>query len=50
MCETATEAWDILEVTREDTKIVKNSKLHRLTSRFEKIRMKDDETFDDFYA
>ena len=29
MCEseTANEVWDILEVTREDTKIEKNSKL-----------------------
>jgi len=50
MCETAIEAWDILEATHGGARTVKNSKLHRLTSRFEKIRMKDDETFNDFYV
>jgi translation initiation factor 2 alpha subunit (eIF-2alpha) len=47
---TANEAWSILEVTHECTKIVKNSKLQMLTSRFENIRMKDDETFGEVYA
>ncbi|XP_022859009.1 uncharacterized protein LOC111379803 [Olea europaea var. sylvestris] len=50
MCETTKEAWDILETTHEGTKTVKNSKLQMLTSRFEEIRMKDDESFDEFYA
>lgn len=50
MCETAKEVWDILETTHEGTKIVKNSKLQMLASRFEEVRMKDDETFDEFYA
>ncbi|XP_022853916.1 uncharacterized protein LOC111375345, partial [Olea europaea var. sylvestris] len=50
MCETAKEVWDILETTHGGTKTVKNSKLQMLTSRFEKMRMKDDETFDEFYA
>ncbi|XP_022843110.1 uncharacterized protein LOC111366626 [Olea europaea var. sylvestris] len=50
MCETVKEVWDILETTYEGTKTVKNSKLQMLTSRFEEVRMKDDETFDEFYA
>ncbi|XP_022891884.1 uncharacterized protein LOC111406737 [Olea europaea var. sylvestris] len=50
MCETAKEVWDILETTHEGTKTVKNSKLQMLASRFEEVRMKDDETFDEFYA
>ncbi|KAF5469700.1 hypothetical protein F2P56_013749 [Juglans regia] len=43
-------SWDILEVTHEGTKAVKNSKLQMLTTSFEELRMKDDETFDAFYA
>jgi hypothetical protein len=43
-------ACDILEVTHEGTKSVKNSKLQILTSKFEDIMMKDDEIFDKFYA
>ncbi|XP_041003861.1 uncharacterized protein LOC121249203 [Juglans microcarpa x Juglans regia] len=50
MCENCKEAWDILEVTHEGTKAVKNSKLQMLTTSFEELRMKDDETFDAFYA
>ncbi|XP_022868003.1 uncharacterized protein LOC111387662 [Olea europaea var. sylvestris] len=50
MCETTKEVWDILETMHEGTKILKNSKLQMLTSRFEEIRMKDDESFDEFYA
>ncbi|XP_022841857.1 uncharacterized protein LOC111365533 [Olea europaea var. sylvestris] len=34
----------------EGTKTVKISKLQMLASRFEEIRMKDDESFDEFYA
>lgn len=44
------EARDILKTTHEETMIVKNPKIQMLTSRFEKIRMKDDESFDEFYA
>ncbi|KAF5458930.1 hypothetical protein F2P56_022923 [Juglans regia] len=50
MCENCKEAWDILEVTHEGTNAVKNSKLHMLTTSFEELRMKDDETFDAIYA
>ena len=34
----------------EGTKAVKINKLQQLTSRFESIRMFDDESFDEFYA
>ena len=34
----------------EDTKAVKINKLQQLTTRFESIRMSNDETFDEFYA
>ena len=48
-CETAKEAWDILEITHEGTVLVKNLKLQRLTTTFD-LRMDEDETFDEFYA
>ena len=34
----------------EGTKTVKINKLQQLTSKFESIRMSDDESFDEFYA
>ena len=46
----AKEAWTILLNTYEGTKAVKNSKLQRLTTSFEEIRMDEDELFDEFYA
>ena len=48
--EVAKEAWTILETTYEGTKAVKIVRFQRLTSSFEKIRMEEDETFDEFYA
>ena len=48
--ETTKEAWTILQTTYEGTKAVKDSKLQRLTSRFEEIKMEEDESFDEFYA
>ena len=36
--------------TYEGTKAVKDSKLLRLTTSFEEIKMEDDESFDEFYA
>ena len=48
--ETAKEAWTILQTTYKGTKAVKNSKLQRLTTRFEEIKMEEDESFDEFYA
>ena len=48
--ETAKEAWTILQTTYEGTKAVKDSKLRRLTRSFEKIKMEEDESFNEFYA
>ena len=48
--ETAKEAWTILQTTYEGTKAFKNSKLQRLTTSFEEIKMEEDESFDEFYA
>ena len=48
--ETAKEAWTILQTTYEGTNAVKDSKLQRLTTSFEEIKMEDDESFDEFYA
>ena len=46
----AKEAWTILQNTYEGTKVIKSSKLQRLTTSFEEIRMDEDESFDEFYA
>ena len=43
-------AWNILQTVHEGTKAVKIKKLQQLTTRFESIRMFDDECFDEFYA
>ena len=43
-------AWNILQIVHEGTKAVKINKLQQLTSKFESIRMSDDESFDEFYA
>ena len=48
--ETTKEAWTILQTTYEGTKAIKDSKLQRLTTSFEKIKMEEDESFDEFYA
>ena len=48
--ETAKEAWTILQTTYEGTKAVKDSKILRLTTSFEEIKIKEDESFDKFYA
>ena len=48
--ETAKEAWTILQTTYEWTEAVKDSKLQRLATSFKEIKMKEDESFDDFYA
>ena len=48
--ETAKEAWTILQTTYEGTKVVKDSKLQRLTTCFEEIKMEEDESFNKFYA
>ena len=43
-------AWNILQIVHEGTKAVKINKLQQLSSKFESIRMSDDESFDEFYA
>ena len=48
--ETAKEAWTILETTYEGTKKVKDIKLQMLTTKFEELKMSDDESFDSFYG
>ena len=48
--ETTQEAWTTLQTTYEGTKVVKDSKLQRLTTSFEEIKMEEDELFDGFYA
>ena len=48
--ETGKEAWTILQKTYEGTKAIKDSKFQRLTTSFEEIKMKEDESFDEFYA
>ena len=47
---TAKEAWTILERTYKGTKKVKDTKLQMLTTRFEEVKMSDDELFDSFYG
>ena len=48
--EVAHTAWKILQTVHEGTKAVKINKLQQLTTRFESIRMSEDESFDEFYA
>ena len=43
-------AWNILQNVHEGTKVVKINKLQQLTSKFDSIRMSDDEFFNEFYA
>ena len=43
-------AWNILQTVHESTKTVKINTLQQLTSRFESIRMSNDESLDEFYA
>ena len=48
--ETVKEAWTILQTTYEGTMAVKDSKLQRLTTSFEEIKMEEDESTDEFYV
>ena len=48
--ETAKEAWTILQTIYEGTKTVKDSKLQRLTTSFEEIKMGEDESFHELYV
>ena len=44
----AKEAWQILETTYEGTKKVKDTKSQMLTTRFEELKMSEDESFNSF--
>ena len=46
----AKEAWQILEITYEGTKKVKDTKLQMLTTQFEELKISEDESFDSFYS
>ena len=48
--EIAKEAWTILQTTYKGTNAVNDSKLQRFTTSFKEIKMKEDESFDEFYA
>ena len=48
--EIAKEVWTIIQTAYEGTKAVKDSKIQRLTTSFEEIKMKEDESLDEFYA
>ena len=48
--EIAHTVWNILQTVHEGMKAVKINKLQQLTTRFESIRMSDDEIFDELYA
>ena len=48
--EVAHTTWNVLQTMHEGIKAVKINKLQQLTSKFESIRMSDDESFDEFYA
>ena len=47
---TAKEAWTIPEITYKSNKKVKDTKLQMLTTRFEKVKISEDESFDSFYG
>ena len=48
--EIAHTAWNILQTVHEGTKAIKINKLQQLTTKFESIRMSNDESFDALYA
>ena len=48
--ETAKEAQTILQTTYEGIKAIKDSKIQKLTTSFEDIKMEEDESFNEFYA
>ena len=48
--ETTKDAWTILQTPYEGTKAMKDLKLQKLTTSLEEIKMKEDESFNEFYA
>ncbi|XP_058180238.1 uncharacterized protein LOC131298786 [Rhododendron vialii] len=49
-CVTAKEAWDILRTSHEGIETVRVSKLQMCTTRFEQLKMHDEENFDGFIS
>ncbi|CAM8880830.1 unnamed protein product [Rhodiola kirilowii] len=47
-CEDAKKAWDILQTAHEGTAKVKISRMETVTSKFENLRMQEDETITEF--
>ncbi|CAM8935512.1 unnamed protein product [Rhodiola kirilowii] len=47
-CEIAKKAWDILQTAHEGTTKVKISRMETVTSKFENLKMQEDETIADF--
>jgi hypothetical protein len=45
----AKDAWNILKTTHEGTSRVKMSRLQLLTTKFENLRMKEDENIHEFH-
>lgn len=48
-CDVAKDAWDILKTTHEGASKVKSSRIQLLTTKFESLRMQEDETIQDYY-
>ncbi|KAK2429199.1 gag-protease polyprotein [Trifolium repens] len=48
-CTVAKDAWEILKTTHEGTSKVKSSRLQLLLTKFENLRMKEEETIYDFH-
>ena len=46
---TTKEVWTILETTYKSTKKVNDTELQMLTTRFEEVKMSNNESFDSFY-
>jgi len=48
-CNVAKDAWEILKISHEGTIKIKSSKIQLLTTKFESLKMKEDETIRDYY-
>jgi len=48
-CNVAKDAWEILRTTHEGTSKVKSSRIQLLTTKFEGLKMQEDETIHDYY-
>jgi len=48
-CTIAKDAWEILKTAHEGTSKVKSSRLQLLTTKFENLKMKEDENIHDYY-